>query len=325
MIIENSKTYNVNDVENLFFRPSFCGKSAEDLGIRVIYNMPIPTKIPVFFHNNNILTSFSTGWQGGSAGSFTDTEVTMTKVKAESSYAADLYFSTIYEMLTNSAEVNLGDLSGTDLETAETELFRRAIVDSIYSTMWWGDTNGEYSNFTSFTGFLPKIELAWDNGDTTSVDVENEQVTADVESIFMNTWRNASSQLRNLASDGQLAFYVSSDIYDKYRTMIDQNNYNVLNAGILEARPVLYYHGIPIIEVPMDSFYTTKGKSFCLLTDRRNLILGLNTNDSPEKGIKMWYNPDEMENRQRVVFLAGTAIADYSLISGFIYNETVSL
>ena len=41
MIIENSKTYNVNEVENLFFRPSFCGKSAEELGVRVLYNMPI--------------------------------------------------------------------------------------------------------------------------------------------------------------------------------------------------------------------------------------------------------------------------------------------
>ena len=325
MIIENSKNYNVTDVENLFFRPSFCGKSAEGLGIRVIYNMPIPTKIPVFFHNNNILTPFTTGWQGGSAGSFTDTEVTMTKVKAESSYAADIYYSTIFEMLTNSAEVNLGDLTGTDLEAAETELFRRAIVDSIYSTMWWGDTNAEYSNFTSFTGFLPKIELAWDNGDTLGVSIETEQVEVDVESILADTWGNASTQLRNLALDGHLAFYVTSDIYDKYRTLIDQNNYNVLNAGVLEARPTLYYHGIPLVEIPMDTFYATKGKSFCLLTDRRNLILGLNTNDSPEKGIKMWYNPDEMENRQRVVFLAGTAIADFTLISGFIYNDIISI
>ena len=29
----------------------------------------------------------------------------------------------------------------------------------------------------------------------------------------------------------------------------------------------------------------------------------------------MWYNPDEMENRQRAVFLAGTMILDESLLT----------
>jgi len=53
--------------------------------------------------------------------------------------------------------------------------------------------------------------------------------------------------------------------------------------------------------------------------------LALNTNDSPEKEIRMWYNPDEMENRQRVVFLAGTTIADRNLLSGYIYNGTLTL
>ena len=84
MIIENSKTYNVNDVENLFFRPSFCGKSAEELGVRVIYNMPLPTKIPAFFHSNNILNPFTPGWQGGVSANLTETEIAMKKVKAES-------------------------------------------------------------------------------------------------------------------------------------------------------------------------------------------------------------------------------------------------
>ena len=156
MIIENSKTYNVNDVENLFFRPSFCGKSAEELGIRVLYNMPIPTNIPVFTHHNNILQEFSSGWHGGSSATIDQKEIALSKLKAESSYSAESYFSTIYEMLTSSAEINLGDLSGTDLEKAETELFRRAIVESIYSTMWFGDANGELSDFSAFSGFINK-------------------------------------------------------------------------------------------------------------------------------------------------------------------------
>jgi hypothetical protein len=46
----------------------------------------------------------------------------MMKLKAENTYSAESYFSTIYEMLISSGEVNLGDLTGTDLEKAETEL-----------------------------------------------------------------------------------------------------------------------------------------------------------------------------------------------------------
>ena len=82
MIIENSKTYNVNDVENLFFRPSFCGKSAEELGIRILYNMPIPTNVPMFAHHNNILQEFSSGWQGGSSATMTQKEIVLSKLKA---------------------------------------------------------------------------------------------------------------------------------------------------------------------------------------------------------------------------------------------------
>ena len=37
----------------------------------------------------------------------------------------------------------------------------------------------------------------------------------------------------------------------------------------------------------------------------------------------MWYNPDEMENRQRVVFLAGTTIVDFALVSAYIFDEGV--
>ena len=37
-------------------------------------------------------------------------------------------------------------------------------------------------------------------------------------------------------------------------------------------------------------------KSFCILTDRRNLVLAVNTADFPGNEIRMWYNPDEMEN-----------------------------
>lgn len=323
MIIENSKTYDVNEVENLFFRPSFCGKSAEELGIRVLYNMPIPTNVPIFFHHNNILKEFSSGWQGGTSATMQQKEIAMSKLKAEAAYSADSYFSTIYELLTNSPEVNLGDLSGTDLEKAETELFRRAIAESIYSTMWFGDADGDLSDFTGFTGFLRKIidirEI--DNPESDIViDIDCPEVRVD--NILYDVWQRASSDLRALSADGNLVYFVSSDIYDAYRFYLDKNGDL---SSVMGGRPELFYHGIPIVEIPANQYELRRAESFCVLTDRRNFVLALNTADSPEKGVHMWYNPDEMENRQRVVFLAGVTIADDNLVSATIYDEGVSI
>ena len=55
--------------------------------------------------------------------------------------------------------------------------------------------------------------------------------------------------------------------------------------------------------------------SFVILTDRRNLALAVNTADYPGTEVRMWYNPDEMENRQRAVFMAGCDILMPDLIS----------
>jgi hypothetical protein len=37
----------------------------------------------------------------------------------------------------------------------------------------------------------------------------------------------------------------------------------------------------------------------------------------------MWYNPDMMENRQRVVFLAGAAILNEDLVSASIFDNGI--
>jgi hypothetical protein len=326
MIIENSKTYNASEVENLFFRPSFCGKSAEELGVKVLYNMPSPTKIPTFQHENNIIREFVTGWQGGSSGLREDTEIELIKLKAETAYAADAYFASIYELLVTSPEVNLGDLTGTDLEKAETELFRRSIAESIYTTMWFGDQEEVLSNFTSFTGFLRKIIDIKELIDSdTSIEIHSDTPDLPVNVMLQEVWMQAREALRALASEGNLAYFVSSDIYDAYYFWLEEKGVINTTGGANNSRPTLSFHGIPLVEIPSNKYEVNRARSFCILTDRRNLILALNTTDSPEKEIKMWYNHDEMENRQRVVFLAGTAIMDKELVSAYIFDEGVNL
>ena len=158
MLIENPKTYKNHEVETIFFRPSFCGKSAEELGIRVLYNLPMPTTVQVWSRPDNVLQAYAGGWSGGKNATKLQKTIPMHKVKAESSFSAEDYFSMVFELITNSADVNLGDLTGTELEKAETELFRRAIAESVRVTMWAGDTDGGISSFNTFDGFLKAID-----------------------------------------------------------------------------------------------------------------------------------------------------------------------
>ena len=89
----------------------------------------------------------------------------------------------------------------------------------------------------------------------------------------------------------------------------------------MNGRQTLSYHGIPVVDPTLyyylSSLYGSKviPQSFCILTDRRNLALAVNTADFPGNEVRMWYNPDEMENRQRAVFMAGCTVLDESLIT----------
>ena len=50
--LENAKQYTGSDLENIFFRPILSGPSAGELGVRVLYNMPVPTTIQLWSSRN---------------------------------------------------------------------------------------------------------------------------------------------------------------------------------------------------------------------------------------------------------------------------------
>ena len=59
------------------------------------------------------------------------------------------------------------------------------------------------------------------------------------------------------------------------------------------------------------------------VSDSRNLAVAVNTSDFPGSEVSMWYNPDQMENRQRATFMAGCdyllpelIVASYSAVPG---------
>ncbi len=310
--IVEPKTYSGKDLETIFFRPMLTGPDAEGLGIRVMYNMPVPTTLNFWRGASDVLQKFSSGWTGGAASEKFQKTIDLSKVKAEMGYSAADYFTMVYEQIAASSDVNLDDLTGTELEQAETQLFREALAESIRATMWIGKTGRENGKFDTFSGILSQL--------MTDMGAENPQITAasindgDTGSaILKKLWANASPQLKELKGDGQLAFFVTSDVYSKYEEELDGAALEAAYIARQEGRPSLSFRGIPVVDIRLSGYLGQVGdlgSSWAILTDRRNLALAVNTSDFPGTEIRMWYNPDEMQNRQRAVFAAG---CDYLL------------
>ena len=82
-LIENPKTYSGRELETIFFRPMLTGPDALDLGIKVMYNMPVPTTLNFWRRSGDVLQKFKTnGWSGGSL------DPAVVKDKAQAAMAA---------------------------------------------------------------------------------------------------------------------------------------------------------------------------------------------------------------------------------------------
>ena len=296
-----------------------CGPSAVDLGIRVLYNMPVPTTIQLWSGNKNVLQKFTeAGWSGGNPATKQQKTINLSRVKAEMGFSAADYFSLVYELITNRPDVNMGDLTGTELEQAETQLFKESIAEAIRATMWVGDTTSP-SGYNTFDGILTSLMTAVNESVISAkrYTADTMKSGADAIAVIEGLWETAPETLRDMKGDGQLVFFATSDICHLYEKYLDSIGVDTAYVDYQNGRPALSYHGIPIVDMRVSSYLTgTKlPQSFCFLTDRRNLILAVNTSDFPGTEVRMWYNPDQMENRQRAVFMAGCDILDHSLVA----------
>ena len=322
--IESTKSYEGRDLETIFFRPMLSGPNAVDLGIKVMYNMPVPTTLQIWKRGGDILQKYSTaGWNGGESASKYQKLIQLSKVKAEVGYSAEDYFNMVFEQIAARADVNLDDLSGTELEAAETALFRDAIAESIRATMWLGDTDRSGA-LATFDGFLKRL-LADSGSQENDVhgfgiadNIASSQEPDAAESLLKKLWNEAPEVLKAFKAQGNLVYLVTSDIYAKYE---EERDNAVLESAYLakqNGRDGLSFRGIPVIDIQVSEYLkqcADMPQSFALLTDRRNLAMAVNTADFPGTEIRMWYNPDQMENRQRAVFMAGCYYKEPEMVS----------
>jgi hypothetical protein len=325
--IVEPKTYQGKELETIFFRPMLSGDSAKQLGIRVMYNMPVPTILNFWRGKNNVLQKYSAGWSGGAASEKFQKTIEMYKIKSEMGYSAADYFTMVFEQIAARPEVNLEDLGGTELEEAETRLFREAIAESLRATMWVGMTDrDEGSPYSTFNGFL--MQMLSDRSTTQEISntifsAAEYSATDAGEAMLKKVWNLATDALKELKSEGELVFFVSSDVYSMYEESLDRATLEAAYIARQEGRSSLSYRGIPVVDMQVSSYIATLGdlhKTWVILTDRRNLALAVNTADFPGTEVRMWYNPDEMQNRQRAVFAAG---CDYLLPELVCYGTKV--
>ncbi len=310
--IENTKTYLGKELETIFFRPMLQGENAVDLGVRVLYNMPAPATLHFWRRPDDVLHKYTAaGWKGSKAPERMRKNIELQRVKAEMGYSADEYFSLVYDSMTRAAIGSMEDLSGTVLEEAETALFREAIAESIRATMWLGKSDRE-SGLNTFDGFLHRIK-----SDIASQGIVAETYdtidAATAETRLRTVWDNAPIVLKDLRSEGQLAFFVTTDVYNAYEESLETPSLEAAYLAKQTGHETLTYRGIPLVDLKITEHlvnHVDLGTSFILLTDRRNLALALSAGEFPGTEVRMWYNPDLMENRQRAVFMAG---CDYLL------------
>ena len=85
--IENAKTYLGKELETIFFRPLFADEGARELGIKVMYNMPAPTRLHFWHRPDDVLHKYtSAGWNGSASAERYTKTIELHRVKAEMSY-----------------------------------------------------------------------------------------------------------------------------------------------------------------------------------------------------------------------------------------------
>ena len=140
-----------------------------------------------------------------------------------------------------------------------------------------------------------------------------------IKELFDKLIRGSSPRLKALYPEGEVAFFVSSRLYELYEDYLDDMSMPGGYEDTQFGRGQLKYHGFPVIELNLNPALasSTLSHEFCIFTDRRNLVMAVNTADTPGSEVRMWYNPDEMENRQRAVFAIGCEILDDDLVSAY--------
>jgi hypothetical protein len=116
----------------------------------------------------------------------------------------------------------------------------------------------------------------------------------------------ATPELKTVKDKGLAKFYCTQSWLDNYRDTLESGSLESARTVMIEGVRKYMYDGVDMIVMPIDShieadFATTFPRDICILTTPQNLALVLN--GAGDRGeTRLWFNPDENENRQRSQF-----------------------
>ena len=141
------------------------------------------------------------------------------------------------------------------------------------------------------------------------------------ETIFLNLYQNCNKVLKQVPKNMKVLL-VSDTVYENYETYLESLGTERSQILLENGQPVLHYRGIPVIslgwDVSLDADFPHAdaelpwGPHRVIYTQFDNLVLGIDSKAQFNE-TKMWYNPDEEENRFRQKLVMGTQYVHESL------------
>jgi hypothetical protein len=194
------------------------------------------------------------------------------RTKHELSTPADEYFNEVMEK----AERPYDDFDSISIEQAECELLQKSLTTKIKHDFW--------------SRVIEKL----DEYDPETWQYAHKEEDKSIVTIFECLYSYTQEQTNILSfSKEDLGLFVSSDVYKQYELYLD-NFVEFWRACIMSKE--LAFRGIRLYDIGKTE------QPIAILTPKKNLVLALNIQDFPGCEVRMWYNPDDVKNRQRAVF-----------------------
>ena len=121
--------------------------------------------------------------------------------------------------------------------------------------MWIGDTTAT-SGYNTFDGFLKQIKAQVDDEVIYNFTYQEASLAdpAYVVELFDKLWNKSDLRVQDLKADGQLAFFVTSDLCHLYEKYLDSKGADAAYTDTVNGRRNLAYHGIPVIDLRLGGY-----------------------------------------------------------------------
>lgn len=328
------------DVEEILFRPRYLGMKPEERGFRVIFTVQSSIRLHFFGKLGKILMPYISGFQGGSSNAHKVREFTVAEFKAEMAYDKHDYDGMMLEKFFIDG-IAQNDIDGTVVMQAEQKIFMDALDADTMRVFWLGDTDkvhiaaGTYPSgiayadgdpdkyYNQIDGLLINIinnEAANPTIDQVKYIALPEDLGADdaLETMKL-VFDGSSKELQKLRDKKLLAYYCTDNFINNYRDTLAADGTEAARVQTIEGIERLTWNGIPLMPMDIDEHIAADFEDFpdtiCILSTPQNFALVINASSSRAE-VKMWFNNDENERRQR---------AQFKMAADFILPELVTI